>query len=1177
MQTRKLFFPIAVPALLKSRIILIFWVPFLLVTYNSSAQDKRLPLRMLAYEYLQKNQVDEAEAAFSRAIKTAPKEISNYRDLALLYLTEKKYTQAESIAKAGLKQKPDDEETRSVLAKVYIGKGDIPNATDELNTITRRNSRNIFAYHQLAAITNNLSVKKSFLLHALSLSPSNVVIRLSLADILIQNNNADSALYYMQSIKKIAPDFSPAIHTLYNQVIQSLQPAKFNQASALLNRFFDLFHVTGYYIEGLSELEGPRLSVGYADFTSSALQSKRTDVKNTSLMNIRFTDATSAIGLQMSSLQRSAGEVICVADYSNAGEIYLYNSWMTGGKQQCHLLSGTMGGFQKAMVEGGIEHTDQDLDAAFIDYDNDGFPDLFIATSNEILIYRKKTGGSFSRQRQSTGLSAAKNIRKMLFADFDQDGDIDLYALSKDTNKFFRNNGDGTFTEQAAQMGLSDTGDTGGGDFADYDSDGDLDIVTTGPAGSRLFNNSRHSKFKDLTSSHGMGDNRYSGRVIAFTDYNNDGFPDLFVSGTADQRYLLKNNNGTGFSVDPASKLITETLGNTAVHDVAFFDFDNDGYTDLLVAGTAVNPSSQGVFLFHNEGAKGFSNASYLLPQSLQATRIAIADFNVDGDDDIFLTGPFGVRLLRNDGGNLNHHMQVQLTGLSYGSNKNNRLGIGAQVELKAGNLYQLKTVKRPVTNFGLGGRTTVDAVRIIWPNGTPQLIKDPSANERIMEEQMLKGSCPFLFVWNGERYEFLKDMMWRSALGMPVAINGKDTTYAFSDPSKEYLLIPGDKMKPRDNSYSIKITEELWEAVYFDKAALFAVDHPDSVEVFADEKFVAPPFPGKKLYPVVQKIYPATATDGNGNDVLPEILAYDFRYISHFGLGKYQGLTEGHDLLLDPGKQADTDSLMLFLRGWIFPTDASINTAMTQSSLYKPQPPSLQVINQKGEWQTVIPNIGFPMGKDKMVIVDMTGKFLTADRKIRIRTNMQIYWDEIFFSKGMAKAPVSIQEMPMTKAGLSFRGYSAMYRKGGPFGPHWFDYYQTSGGQQWRDLTGYYTRYGDVLPLLEEADDEYIIANSGDEITIEFDAGKLPPLPAGWKRDFLIYSEGWVKDGDLNTAYGQTVEPLPFHGMPSYPYPANHQYPFEKHKTYREQYNTRKITTEGFMNALKTEQHNTK
>jgi len=182
----------------------------------------------------------------------------------------------------------------------------------------------------------------------------------------------------------------------------------------------------------------------------------------------------------------------------------------------------------------------------------------------------------------------------------------------------------------------------------------------------------------------------------------------------------------------------------------------------------------------------------------------------------------------------------------------------------------------------------------------------------------------------------------------------------------------------------------------------------------------------------------------------------------------------------------------------------------------------------------------------------------------------MQIYWDEIFFSKGMAKAPVSIQEMPMKKAGLSFRGYSAMYRKGGPFGPHWFDYYQTSGGQQWRDLTGYYTRYGDVLPLLEEADDEYIIANSGDEITIEFDAGKLPPLPAGWKRDFLIYSEGWVKDGDLNTAYGQTVEPLPFHGMPSYPYPANHQYPFEKHKTYREQYNTRKITTEEFMNALK-------
>jgi hypothetical protein len=157
-----------------------------------------------------------------------------------------------------------------------------------------------------------------------------------------------------------------------------------------------------------------------------------------------------------------------------------------------------------------------------------------------------------------------------------------------------------------------------------------------------------------------------------------------------------------------------------------------------------------------------------------------------------------------------------------------------------------------------------------------------------------------------------------------------------------------------------------------------------------------------------------------------------------------------------------------------------------------------------------------------------------------------------------------------MMDANLAYRGYSASYRKGGPFGPHWFDYYNCTHGQQWRDLTGNYTRYGNVLPLLQHADDEYIIASSGDEVTIDFDATNLPALPAGWKRDFLIYSEGWVKDGDLNTAYGQTVAPLPFHSMPSYPYGNNIVYPYNRHKEYLQKYNTRKVTTDDFKNALK-------
>ncbi|MBW7891827.1 MAG: CRTAC1 family protein, partial [Chitinophagaceae bacterium] len=601
-----------------------------------------------------------------------------------------------------------------------------------------------------------------------------------------------------------------------------------------------------------------------------------------------------------------------------------------------------------------------------------------------------------------------------------------------------------------------------------------------------------------------------------------------------------------------------------------YLDFDNDGLEDILAGGLTAD-NKRGLRLLHNEGAKGFSDVTEMLPPELQTQQLALADFNMDGDDDIFLTGPGGLKLIRNDGGSLNHYTQVQLVGFSYGNSKNNRLGIGAQVELKAGDLYQTKTVRRMTTNFGVGNRDSLDAVRIIWPNGSPQYISDPSRRQKLFEESKLKGSCPFLFVWDGQSYAFFKDMMWRSALGMPLAVNGKDTTYAFSDRSQEYLLIPGERIKLKNNHYSIKITEELWETVFFDKLALYAVDHPDSVEVFADERFVAPPFPGKEVHVVEKKQYPVSVTDGQGTNLLSKIKTYDFQYISNFNLTRYQGLAEPHDLILDLGSVSDANKLLLFLRGWIFPTDASINSAFTQSSKYRVKAPELQVINAKGEWQTVIPNMGFPMGKDKMVKVDLTHKFLTAhDRRIRIRTNMQIYWDEIFFSSGQSTAPVKMHDIPIAKAALNFRGYSEMYRKGGPFGPHWFDYDQVSQGQQWRDLTGNYTRYGDVLPLLGEADDEYIIANSGDEVTVDFDAAALPRLPAEWKRDFLIYSEGWVKDGDLNTAHGQTVEPLPFHAMPSYPYPQNVKYPSEKHKAYMDKYNTRKVTTDSFKSALK-------
>lgn len=210
-------------------------------------------------------------------------------------------------------------------------------------------------------------------------------------------------------------------------------------------------------------------------------------------------------------------------------------------------------------------------------------------------------------------------------------------------------------------------------------------------------------------------------------------------------------------------------------------------------------------------------------------------------------------------------------------------------------------------------------------------------------------------------------------------------------------------------------------------------------------------------------------------------------------------------------------------------------------------------------------------MGKDKTVIADLSGKFPTSDHRIRIRTNMEIYWDQIFFSDCTADAPVIKNVIDASSANLHYRGFSRLYRKGGPNGPHWFDYSDVSRDQKWRDITGNYTRYGDVLPLIKESDNEYIISNAGDETTVTFPEKGLPKLKKGWKRDFLIHSVGWVKDGDLNTATGNRVLPLPFHGMKRYPPGKGDIYPETPElKKYNQEYNTRVVSSRDFGNAIR-------
>jgi hypothetical protein len=362
-----------------------------------------------------------------------------------------------------------------------------------------------------------------------------------------------------------------------------------------------------------------------------------------------------------------------------------------------------------------------------------------------------------------------------------------------------------------------------------------------------------------------------------------------------------------------------------------------------------------------------------------------------------------------------------------------------------------------------------------------------------------------------------------------------------------------------------LQLTEELWETAYADEVKLLAVDRPDSVDVFVDERFVPPGAVKLHLFQIARREPPVTATDERGNDVLPALREADDVYVSNLTPTKYQGVVDSHDLILDLGEAAGGPRSFLFLRGWIYPTDASINVALSQQSSIKLASPSLEVRDAQGRWRTAIANLSFPSGKDKTIVVDLAGKFPTADHHVRIRTNMQIYWDHAFVARDLANSAVKVTTLAPLSADLHLRGFSRMYRKGGRYGPYWFAYDAVSKESPWRPIEGAFTRFGDVLALIRNPDDMYVVMGPGDEATIQFDASSASSLPPGWKRDFLLYTDGWIKDSDLNTAFGTTVSPLPFHGVRAYPYGPADAYPSDpQHQRYQREYNTRVVRRSG-------------
>jgi tetratricopeptide (TPR) repeat protein len=789
-----------------------------------------------------------------------------------------------------------------------------------------------------------------------------------------------------------------------------------------------------------------------------------------------------------------------------------------------------------------------------LDWNHDFRTDVVMAGRGglRLLLQDEKGGFSDATAKASSGAPVSDDVFGVWAADIEMDGDIDVVVGSTDGPPFvLRNGGDSTWRRIDPFSGVEAARGFG---WADLDQDADADAVFLDRAGRlHVFSNRQAGQFVRAAEVKGVAS------VVGLTvaDIDADGTFDLIVlepNGTIRQ----VSWQGTEWRVAELARGLVRSGADPGSYRIVAADFDNSGALDLLAAGGGTSL----IWLASQD------HRFEALPMTPAAQVFAAADRNGDGRLDLAALAMGRPVWLMGGGGAAAYHWKVirprgQATA---GDQRINSFGVGGEITVRAGLTVQTQVMSGSPIHFGLGTRTGIDVARIVWPNGNAQAEFGTSVDDVIIAEQRLKGSCPWVFAWDGTRMGFVTDFLWRSPLGL--RINAQDT--AGVSQTEDWVRIAGDQLRPREGAYDVRITAELWETHFFDHVSLLIVDHPADTEMFVDERFQPsqPPALAPRAMRLLGPV--ARAHDESDRDVTDVVAARDGRYLSTFAKGQYQGIAHEHFVEFDLGAAARTDRLTLVANGWIYPTDSSINVAIGQGGIVKPSGLLLEALTDQGQWVVVNSDLGFPAGKNKTMLIDLTA--VGEAKRLRLRTNLEIYWDSLTLAQEVG-ASLRTRRLSPADAELRYRGYSETTSPRGN-APEIPNYDRKAGvTQRWRDLVGYHTRFGNVNALLSAVDDRYVIMNAGDEMQLRFP--EQPAPESGWRRDFVLIGDGWEKDGDYNTGFSQTVLPLPSHDRPAYgearaPGHLEDDPVYQRHRADWEEYHTRWVTPSDFIRGLR-------
>ena len=1138
-------------------------------------------LNNLGAAYMNQQLFEKALKSFHQAAELDPKLTIARLNEGIAFLNLQKIDEAKASLEAALKQDPKNPYAWYNLGLLAKNTGDAQAAIDAFHHVTEIDANDADTWYFLGA---SYVQAKQFpraieaFQHALQLNPLHASAEFGLSRAYQQSTDIDHAREHLKKFQYITQ----------------------NKIGAPIS-----------------------LAYGEQGQYSRAVESPSAVLKAPAQIKVRFVDVTRESGLTGKPWPWEIGKFYpqaillipgaCFLDYDGDGriDVFLARNGPEGGLALFHNLGD--GKFEDVTRRAGLNPSENGVGCTTGDYDNDGATDLAVSFDGRVELLHNEKNGTFKDVTGAAGIKSTGPNAGLTFIDYDHDGDLDLYIAEATApriadpvrtrdqttgriittpppatppdqilhddglpgNKMWRNNGDGTFADVTDSTGLSSPAASTAAIGTDYNNDRAVDIVATGWHGSAaVFQNPREGRFSVRRLSPDF--ESQTTIAVAALDFDHDGWMDLaFTQLGSPGLTLWRNNHGKTFD-----RVRLPETDWVRAFGVAAIDYDNDGWVDLVAVGETKEGKGE-VRLFRNLGADGFKDVTADVGldkiQLKEPRAIITGDYDGDGATDLLITQNHGAAvLLRNEGGNQNHWLRLSLKGLN-----DNKSAIGTKVEVFAGGNRQKFEIagsngylgqNSPYLTVGLGDAKEADIVRMLWPTGVLQDEVNVAGDrqQNITEIDRRGSSCPTLFVWNGERYELVADMLGAGVVGHWVGPGQRDIPRPV-----EYIKIDRDAIREKNGKLSFRFMEPLEEAVYLDQVRVLAVDHPADLDVYPNEYFASnPPYPEFKV--VVSKSKdarpPAGAWDDHGHNVLPDLLAH--RYFGDFALTQFQGFAQPHSLVLDLGEAYRGGPLWLLLHGEVEYFSANSMYAASRAGVQAISPYVEALVgnelvgNEKdanGKWVRVIDDMGFPAGGPRTMTADLTGKLPPGTQKIRITTNLQIYWDSILVSRtsqnqGKAQSP-RLTPVPLVRADLGFHGFPLKI-EGTPPGNVQYIYEKTSATGPYTRPAGTYTRYGDVLPLLTALDDQLVVFGSGDEVRLDFDPSKLPALPQGWVRDYFFAAYGYEKDMDFYAAEGNYVAPLPFLRMGDYPYPAGKSYPLDDaHVNYLLEYNTRHVS----------------